>query len=159
MVDFRLAEDSELPALAELRWLLQTDDQPIANPSEYERFIGEFVRIGASEPRRPELFHWVAADGNRLVGAMSVVIVQKVPGPTTLRGRWGYLTNCYVRPEARNDGVGSGLLSTIKAWASDLGLELLVVWPSEHSYSFYERAGFRRRPDPLVFESAPSDGA
>jgi len=29
-------------------------------------------------------------------------------------------------------------------------LELLIVWPSDQSYPFYERAGFRRETDPLV---------
>jgi GNAT superfamily N-acetyltransferase len=156
-MDFRLANEDDLAALADLRWRLQTDDQPITNQEEYERFTRDFVLIGTAEPRTGELFHWVAADEERLVGAMSVVLVQKVPKPGALKGCWGYLTNCYVRPEARNTGVGGALLARIKSWAAELELELLVVWPSERSYRFYEQAGFARQADPLVFDFASSN--
>jgi GNAT superfamily N-acetyltransferase len=50
----------------------------------------------------------------------------------------------------RNAGVGQQLLMAIKDWAYADDLELLVVWPSERAYPFYERAGFQRYPDPLV---------
>ncbi|MGH6987578.1 MAG: GNAT family N-acetyltransferase [Caulobacteraceae bacterium] len=153
--DFRLAADHDLTALADLRWRLQTDDLPISNQVEYERFIQDFVGLGLSEPRTGELFHWVASVEDRVVAAMSVVLVRKVPKPGRFRGRWGYLTNCYVLPEMRNRGVGASLLATIKSWAAELELELLVVWPSDRAYPFYGRAGFVRRPDPLVLEIAP----
>ena len=55
-------------------------------------------------------------------------------------------------PEVRNAGVGQRLLTAIKDWASSENLELLVVWPSERAYPFYERAGFCRYPDPLIFK-------
>lgn len=50
----------------------------------------------------------------------------------------------------RNSGVGQRLLTAVKDWASGENLELLVVWPSERAYPFYQRAGFSRHPDPLV---------
>jgi GNAT superfamily N-acetyltransferase len=58
-------------------------------------------------------------------------------------------------PEARNAGVGQELLTAIRDWARGVDLEILVVWPSERAYSFYERAGFRRHPDPLVLKLRP----
>jgi GNAT superfamily N-acetyltransferase len=118
----------------------------------YEGFLREFVNLSRAGPRHGELFHWVAADGDKLVAAMSVVVVRKVAEPGGLNGRWGYLTNCYALPEIRNSGVGSALLASIKAWAVGERLELLVVWPSDRAYPFYERSGFARLPDPLVLE-------
>jgi ribosomal protein S18 acetylase RimI-like enzyme len=155
-IDFRLSTDRDLAALADLRWRLQTDDRPIADQAEYDRFVADFVRIGRQEPRTGELFHWVACAGVRLLGAMSVVLVRKVPKPARLDGRWGYLTNCYVLPDVRNRGVGEALLARIRSWATDLDLELLVVWPSDRAFAFYERAGFTRRADPLVLEIGSS---
>jgi GNAT superfamily N-acetyltransferase len=151
-ITYRLAAQRDLYALADLRWRLQTNDHPITDEAEYQRFIQDFVRLGLSEPRTGELFHWVASVEERVVGAMSVVVVRKVPKPGELDGRWGYLTNCYVLPDMRGDGVGGALLSRIKAWAVELNLEMLVVWPSERAYPFYLRSGFARRPDPLVLE-------
>ena len=153
---FRLATEHDLPALADLRWRLQTDDRPVSDRANYDRFVQEFVHLGTSEPRTNELFHWVATAEGHIVGAMSVILVRKVPSPRELNGRWGYLTNCYVLPDLRNQGVGESLLARIKSWATELELELLVVWPSDRAYPFYGRAGYLRRPDPLVLEITPS---
>jgi GNAT superfamily N-acetyltransferase len=150
--DYRLSTDRDLADLADLRWRLQTDDLPIVDRTEYDLFVQDFIGIGQSEPRTGELFHWVACAADRLVGAMSVIVVRKVPKPGELDGRWGYLTNCYVLPEMRNAGVGGSLLSKVKSWAGELGIELLVVWPSDRAYPFYERGGFTRPADPLVLE-------
>ena len=149
---FRLSTDQELGALADLRWRLQTDDRPIDDPAAYDAFVRAFIDISRADPRSGELFHWVAALDHQLLGAMSVVIVRKVPSPNALASSWGYLTNSYVLPEARDEGVGSALLGAVKRWAKDLDLELLVVWPSDRAYPFYERAGFSRPVDPLVLE-------
>jgi GNAT superfamily N-acetyltransferase len=149
-LDFRLSTDMDLRALADLRWRLKSDDEPVVDATAYDGFVHEFVSMCRSDPRRGELFHWVAADGDKGVAAMSVVIVRKVPEPGDLNGRWGYLTNCYALPEARNRGVGTSLLASVKRWADDEHLELLVVWPSDRAYPFYERSGFARLVDPLV---------
>jgi len=155
VIDYRLSTDRDLEDLADLRWRLQTDDLPIADVAEYDQFVGDFVRLSRSDPRAGELFHWVACK-ERLVAAMSVVLVRKVPQLGELDGRWGYLTNCYVLPEMRNRGVGGSLLEEIKSWALELRLELLVVWPSDRACPFYGRAGFARPADPLVLGLAPA---
>jgi len=149
-VVYRLATKQDLAALADLRWRLHTNDRPVDETERYSRFVEDFVRIGDADPRNGELFHWVASVDDRLVGVMSVILVRMVPKPGELDGRWGYLTNCYVIPEMRNRGVGGALLSKVKAWASDLKLRLLTVWPSDPAYAFYERAGFSRPADQLV---------
>jgi GNAT superfamily N-acetyltransferase len=151
-IEYRLATDRDLAALADLRWRLHMNDLPIDEVERHSRFVRDFVDIGKSDPRTGELFHWVACVDGRLVGVMSVVLVRMVPKPGELDGRWGYLTNCYVVPEMRNRAVGSSLLSAVKGWASDLKLRLLTVWPSDRAYAFYERAGFRRPADQLVLQ-------
>src|ERR1700721_1466746 len=149
-VEYRLSSKRDLAALADLRWRLHTNDRPVDEPERYSRFVEDFIRIGESDPRTGELFHWVACVDDRLVGVTSVILVRMVPKPGELDGRWGYLTNCYVIPEMRDRGIGGALLSKVKAWASDLKLRLLTVWPSDRAYSFYERAGFSRPADQLV---------
>lgn len=37
------------------------------------------------------------------------------------------------------------------------GVEEVIVWPSERSYPFYERAGFSRTPDPLILYLTDED--
>jgi hypothetical protein len=43
------------------------------------------------------------------------------------------------------------VLEAVTTWARGAGLELLFVWPSEESIPFYERHGFGRRGEPLVW--------
>jgi len=154
-IDYRIAAGNELTQIADLRWRLHVDDEPVDNRGAYEGFIAEFLDVHDAEWKSNEVTHWVAADGARIVAVMSVVFVRKLPRPGNLHGRWGYIANSYALPEMRNAGVGSQLLATIKRWAIGESLELLVVWPSEKAYPFYERAGFRRHPDPVVLRLAP----
>jgi GNAT superfamily N-acetyltransferase len=154
-IEYRIATSADLPQMADLRWRLKVDDKPVSDRGVYERFIADFVRICEAEWPPNEIVHWIAADGMRVVAVMSIVFVRKLPSPGNLRSRWGYVTNSYVLPEARNAGVGRRLLMAIKDWASAEDLELLVVWPSERAYPFYERAGFSRDPDPLVLKLRP----
>jgi GNAT superfamily N-acetyltransferase len=149
-LEHRMATRADLPQIADLRWRLRVDDQPLSDRGAYDRFVADFIRICAEEWRPNEMVHWIAADGEHVLAVMSIAIVRKLPSPENLRGRWGYISNSYVLPEARNAGVGRQLLTAIEAWARAEDLELLLVWPSERAYPFYERAGFRRYPDPLV---------
>ena len=146
----RIAASSDMPQIADLRWRLRVDDEPISDRGAYDRFIADFIRISNAEWQPSEIVHWITTDGERVLAVMSIAIVRKLPSPENLRGRWGYISNSYVLPEMRNAGIGQRLLTAIKDWASGEVLELLVVWPSERAYPFYEREGFCRHPDPLV---------
>jgi GNAT superfamily N-acetyltransferase len=148
---YRLAESSDASQLAKLRWELRTDDDPNPSADAKAGFIRDFVAWMNKSPDK-DLVHWVAERDGELIGVMSVQVVHKLPSPEEFDGRIGYLANSYVLPEHRDQGVGTALLAAIKEWALDQGLELLVVWPSERAYPFYERAGYRRYPDPVVLK-------
>ncbi|HEY1877746.1 MAG TPA: GNAT family N-acetyltransferase [Rhizomicrobium sp.] len=149
-LEYRIATAADMPQIADLRWRLRVDDTPVTDRDAYDRFIADFVRICEAEWEPGEIVHWIAADGRRAVAVMSIAIVRKLPSPERLRGRWGYISNSYVLPDARNAGVGERLLAAIKNWATSEDLELLLVWPSERAFGFYERGGFTRNRDPLV---------
>jgi GNAT superfamily N-acetyltransferase len=148
MVAFRLARPNDLEQLADLRWRLQTDDAPDFEAGKKVQFVADFS--AATVNRDPNTLHFVAESESRIVGAMTVRKVEKIPAPDRLVGFWGYLTNCYVLPDFRDSGCGSGLLDFVLAWATQEKLELLVMWPSDRAYPFYERKGFTRPADPLV---------
>jgi GNAT superfamily N-acetyltransferase len=141
----RQATADDLEIIADLRWRLQMSDND-ADPRARKVFVDDFKTI----PIADGLTHWLAFDGAMPVGVMSVQCVGKVPSPATRDGRWGYLTNCYVLPSYRDTGLGKRMLATIRDWAIGERYEMLVVWPSDRSYAFYERSGFARRSDPLT---------
>ena len=151
MTLYRLAGISDAPQLANLRWGLRTDDAPVTDAAAKARFVQDFVAWMDKAPDT-DLVHWVAEQDDALVGVISVRIIHMLPSPEEMDGRFGYLTNIYVLPQHRNQGVGAALLAAVKDWALDQKLELLVVWPSERAYPFYARGGYDRYPDPVVLK-------
>ena len=81
--------------------------------------------------------------------------MRKVPKPNRLDDALGYVTNVYTRPAYRGQGICTQLMANVLQWASEHDLESLIVWPSEASVGFYERAGFRGSPDMLEYEVRP----
>lgn len=144
----------DVPELGRLRWELyaEQDGEPAESPETYadrfRRFVAE--RLGSDDWRC-----WVAREGDRLVGAMWLHTVHRVPVPGKRAGPIGYLTNVYVAPEHRNAGLGARMLDRAKAWCADEGFSVVIVWPSERSRSFYHRGGFDRSDEPLVLDVRP----
>ena len=146
----RAARATDASHLARLRHSLYAEHDRAEEPLDVytARFAG-FVRDAlASDAWRI----WVADLDGRVVGAMWLQLVERVPRPGEERGSLpiGYLTNAFVEPELRDGGLGSRMLEEVVTWARGRGVEEIIVWPSERSYPFYERAGFSSTPDPLV---------
>jgi len=148
--EIRPAVTRDASDLARMRLALYSEHGPEREPlDEYvARFAGFVHDVLASDAWRV----WVAELEGRVVGTMWLQLVERVPRPGEDRGALpiGYLTNVFVEPDLRDGGLGSRMLEEILTWARARGVEELIVWPSERSYPFYERAGFSRTPDPLV---------
>ena len=139
----RLARGTDANELARLRWIFTEEDgESELEPLEpfRERFRAFFH--AALESGRWTV--WVAERDQRLVGTLSLQLVARVPRPNGDDAPIGYITNVYVDAAERNSGIGRRLLDTAMAYAEEHGAETLVLWPSEASIRFYERAGFRK---------------
>ncbi len=141
----RPATPDDSDELARLRWDFRVEAGTPATRS-YETFVKEFrafakdVFADGGAPWRA----WVAEDDDRLVGCAWIQLVEKVPHPN--RERWerpiAYLTNMYVEPAYRNSGLGRELLNQALGFAREREVDGVLLWPSERSRPFYERAGF-----------------
>lgn len=148
------ATTADIPELARLRWQLyaEQDGEPAESPAAY----GErFARFAGSALASDAWRSWVARDGDRLVAAMWLHTVPRVPVPGKRAGPIGYLTNVYVEPAHRNAGLGARMLDRGRAWCDEQGHSLVIVWPTERSRSFYRRGGFGRPDEPLVLDLEP----
>lgn len=149
---FATTEDAA--ELARLRWQLYEEQEgDLAEPPDAYR--DRFARFAGSALASDVWRSWVARDGDRLVAAMWLQTVPRVPVPGKSAGPIGYLTNVYVASEHRNVGLGAQMLDRVKAWCAERGYSLLIVWPTERSRPFYRRGGFERPDEPLVLDLEP----
>ena len=142
----RLAEPTDAPALARLRYAFRADLGNVIEPEA--DFLARCTawmstRLAAGGGWRC----WVADDGGKLVGTLWLQLIEKIPNPVAEAERHGYITSVYVEPARRGAGLGSRLLDTcIQAGTAD-GVDALILWPSEQSRGLYQRHGFAVRDD------------
>ena len=144
----RQATLADAAELARLRWD-SSPDEVAASGQSFAEFAGGFADFLRDALAGDGWAIWVAERDGRLVANVYVRLVPKVPRPGRFGAFYGYVTNVYAEPDARNQGIGSAVLDAAIAWARERRLEFLIVWPAEESVRFYERAGFRRSPDAL----------
>jgi GNAT superfamily N-acetyltransferase len=151
---FDVAVLEDIPELARLRYELYAEQEDgVAESAEGygERFAGFATEALTSEDWRA----WVVRRDDRLVGAMWLQTVHRVPVPGKRAGPIGYLTNVYVEPGYRDAGMGARMLAGVTAWCRQEGFSAVIVWPTDRSRPFYGRAGFTRPDEPLVIELEP----
>ncbi len=98
---------------------------------------------------------WLALNDDVAVGMVNLLVFDRMPTVGKLSGGWGYLCNMYVHQQGRNLGLGAQLATAVLDHADALGLERVVLSPSERSRPFYASLGFAPasnlllRPRPL----------
>jgi ribosomal protein S18 acetylase RimI-like enzyme len=156
MPRIRAATPDDADELARLRWDFRIEHGTPVDRS-FDDFVHEFRGFATDvladgSPWRA----WVVDDGDRLVGCVWFQLVEKVPHPS--RRRWerpiGYVTNVYVQPALRNEGLGGRLMDEALGFAREREVAEVVVWPSARSGSFYRRAGFGEGEAPLLLDVA-----
>lgn len=155
-MELRTATAGDADELARLRWDFRVEHGTPASRTfaefaeEFRAFAADVLAEGA--PWRA----WVAEDEGRLVGCVWLQLIEKIPHPS--RGRWerpiAYVTNVYVEPVLRDEGLGARLLDAAMAFAREHGAAEAVVWPTPRSVPFYRRAGFGTESAPLGMDLA-----
>ncbi len=150
----RPATPGDADELARLRWDFRVEHgTPVTR--EFDEFTEEFraftadTLAGASEWRA-----WLAEQDGRAVGCLWIRFIEKVPHPSRRRRERPmiYVTNVYVEPALRNSGIGRELMDAALSHARAVGATEAIVWPTERSIPFYERAGFGADHAPLVLD-------
>lgn len=144
----RSATAADIPELARLRWQLYTEQG--SHGESFDAYVGRFTTFATDALSGGHWRAWVA-EGDSLIATMWLQTVPRVPAPGRGEPRpIGYLTNAYVQPDHRSQGLGSRLLQTVVAYCEATAHVLVMAWPADDAYRFYERQGFLRPPDPLV---------
>jgi GNAT superfamily N-acetyltransferase len=154
-MDFRIATESDLDTLAQMRWDFRLEESlgtPAHDRQPFLEACTAFLRQGMASQR---WVYWVAVCEGMIVSHVFVQRIDKVPKPNRLDDGFGYVTNVYTRPAYRGQGIGSKLMAHVVEWAQAQDLECLLVGPSDASVRFYERAGFRWNEDLMEYTVRP----
>jgi GNAT superfamily N-acetyltransferase len=131
--------------LAELRYELRTALAPETVPEP--GFLQRCVAWMSSRLAHPEAWRcWLAEDAaGAPLGAVWVQFLEKLPNPVHEPELHAYLTSFYVRPAARNRGIGSALLDAALAACAGRRCDSVFLWPTPDSRALYARHGFVER--------------
>lgn len=144
-----IATEDDGRALARLRWEFRTVDGQEKPAVTWAEFVAAYLAYFQQGREDGSRCHWVARNGEEILGHLLVQKVVMAPRPCKVNDAWGYVTDHYVRPGSRGQGVGLALLQHALAWARAQDYELLIVWPSEGSVEHYRRVGFVAETDIL----------
>ena len=138
---YRLAGETDLPALAQMRRDFRSEYKPPDAMSEEEFLPGclDFLRQSLASGRWAL---WIAEEDGHIVSQAFIEVIAKMPDLHNFERGFGYVTNVYTRPEYRNQGIGAQLMEHLHAWAVEHNLEFLILWPSSRAVPFYARAGY-----------------
>lgn len=155
----RQAAPEDAGMLAGMRWDFRIEERPdLAATADRDHFLALCAAWMRGEIESGRWVAWVAEVDGGAVAHMWVNVVETIPKPGYLHDRWGYVSNVYTRPAWRNRGVGTVLLARLEGWAREADLELLLLWPSERSVPFYQRAGFAADPEVVTLQLRPYAG-
>jgi GNAT superfamily N-acetyltransferase len=146
--EIRVAAWEDRAAVAALRrsWTEENAGAPVPDDGYEQRFDDWLER------EQHQRVIWLAFEDDEPVGVLNLLVFTRMPRPSGDAGRWGYLANCYVRPQHRNSGLGARLLATCTAYADERGFARVVLSPSPRSVPFYARGGFESATSLMVRE-------
>jgi len=137
-----MATKDDVLMLSEMRWEHEYEVETQFSITK-EEFINECNSFLIKEMERDTWIYWIAEDEGNIIANIYINRIRKVPKPQKLFAEIGYVTNVHTKRGYRNKGIGTELLKRVKQWAVDNNIELLFLWPSERSVSFYKREGFK----------------
>lgn len=142
-ISIRRLEPTDASLLRRLR-LASIEDAPAAFCSPLSR---EIARSPAEWARMTETALVASRDGSD-VGLTFVVDLEELPGVGEIAGMW-------VAPRVRGEGVARALLERSAAWATERGMDRLLLWVAEDQEAAlrcYRSCNFaetgRRKPFP-----------
>ena len=139
-MQFKIALPADYGQMARLYWRYVTEDNDSPGMTEdaftrrFVSFLEAFIGV--------DYICWVAEDAGRIVSAVYIGMLEKMPVPSGERLRIGYVANVFTLPAFRNRGIAAELMDTVQDWARTHSFETLFVLPGELSVPFFERQAF-----------------
>jgi len=142
-IRLRLAGPKDCSALAQMRYRFRAETESVTETkSRFGRRCVPWMR----KRFRPQSYRWrcwLLDDGKKLLGHVCVELFEKVPNPVNDEPELhAYITNFYVVPEMRSQGLGERLLNKALLWCRARGTDAVILWATPGSKALYRRCGF-----------------
>jgi len=137
----RPAVPADADALARLRWEFRTSLAAAAeSPGAFVARCASWMadRLADEAAWRS----WIAVEAAAIQGTVWLGFLEKLPNPVGEPEWHAYVSNLYVRPEARGRGIGTALLTAALDACEVRGVDAVILWPTPESRSLYARQGF-----------------
>ena len=143
-MEIHAAREEDVPALVEL-WLDMMRDHEAFEPKirlspsagyAYQSYL-------ALHLRSPKSIVVLARQGRRTVGFCCAYVCQNLP--MFLPAEFGYVSDLFILPGFRRQGVGSALMDRVTGFFSQAGVacaQLQVYRRNQGGRAFWERRGF-----------------
>ena len=147
-VAFRAATLTDIGELARLRWQLYTEREQHDEPME--AYVERFTTFAHDALSRDDWRAWCAETDGRVVAAMWLHTVPRVPAPGHGDPADRLPDQRVRRARAPGERAGSRMIQELVGHCASTGFELVLTFPADDSYGFYGLNGFIRPPDPVV---------
>ncbi|MEO8541619.1 MAG: GNAT family N-acetyltransferase [bacterium] len=140
-VTIRSAVPEDAPELAKMRYEFRTSLNHATESLEVfvERTAPWMAaRLQASSNWRC----WLAVGDDHIAGHLWLQLIEKIPNPAPELEQHAYITNVYVSPDARSEGLGARLMEMALAFCRESRVDSVILWPTDKSRTLYARHGF-----------------
>lgn len=157
-IAYRAAEEKDIPRLIDLGKAFALEQNTYWRFNKlgegWEKFVTEAMHIAIEHPAA-RIFVAVAED--RPVGYVLGQIAE--PPPLFDVKPYLFVSDLYVRPEYRRQGVGTRLVETLRVWALTQGVWRLslVIAEDNPAHSLWKKMGFEPM-ERLLFWADPEMG-
>ncbi|MBI2766097.1 MAG: GNAT family N-acetyltransferase [Chloroflexi bacterium] len=142
----RMAAPEDAVALARLRFAFRSEMNAAIEPED--AFVARCAAWMRPRLEAPGAWRcWMAESAAGIEGNIWLQLIEKLPNPVSELELHGYITNVFVRPEARGAGAGALLLEAALGHCREQDVDSVILWPSERSRQLYARHGFAVRDD------------
>ena len=141
---FDRATEDDIPQLIRLRLAYVEDDFGPLSENEkscMEKQLPDYFRRKLGK----DLFAFVARDGEKIVSAAFLLIIEMPANPNVPNGFCGELLNVFTRGEYRGKGLATALIKNLIAFAKEKGLCRLDLSATDAGYGLYEKLGFKEK--------------
>src|SRR4051812_20618417 len=122
----RFATAADAAQLAQLRYALRSSTGTATEPQgEFIERCTSWMEDHLTEGER--WFCWVSERNGQLIGAVWLQLVEKIPNPRAETEHHAYLTNFYIDPSARGQGLGSQLLRRVVDWCESRDVHAVIL--------------------------------